>query len=157
MPINFLRIDDRLIHGQVVVAWIKNFSSKRVLIVDDLVAKDDFLLGVMRMVAPSGIELVVKSREGIENTIKKYEEDSINTIILVKTPMVAQYLFDHGLTIKLLNVGGMGYTSKRKQLYQNVSASEEEIEVLKNLEDRGINVYFQTTPGDRQVKISNVK
>ena len=44
MPINFLRIDDRLIHGQVVVAWIKNYRAKRVMIVDDQVAKDEFLI-----------------------------------------------------------------------------------------------------------------
>ena len=53
MPINFLRIDDRLIHGQVVVAWIKNYRAKRVMIVDDQVAKDEFLIGVMKMVCKS--------------------------------------------------------------------------------------------------------
>ncbi len=157
MPINFIRIDDRLIHGQVVVAWIKNYRAKRVLIVDDQVAKDEFLIGFMRMVAPSGIELVVSGCDGVEEKLKKYQEDDGNTMILVKNPMTARTLFDKGLEVGLLNVGGMGANPNRKQLYKNVSASDEEVEVLKELEQRGINVYFQTTPSNPVVKLSHVK
>ena len=157
MPINFLRIDDRLIHGQVVVAWIKNYRAKRVMIVDDQVAKDEFLIGVMKMVAPSEIELVVVPCENIDEKIKKYVQDSSNTIILVKTPNTAKFLFENGLQIKKLNVGGMGANPNRHQLYKNVSASDEEVQILKELEANGIEVYFQTTPSNPVVLLSHIK
>ena len=134
MPIKFLRIDDRLIHGQVVVAWIKNYSARRVVIVDDQVVKDEFLIDVMKMVAPSGIELAVIGTDNLQEQLPKFEEDKANTVILVKTPMTAKKLFDNGIAVKKLNVGGMGANPNRKQLYKNVSASTEEIEILEALE-----------------------
>ena len=156
MAVKFLRIDDRFIHGQVVVAWIKSFQAKRVLIVDTQVSKDQFLIDVMKMVAPSGVELVVKPCENLEELVEKYENDSKNTIILVKTPESAEALFDAGLKIQALNVGGMGAKKERSQLYKNVSASESEVETLKRLEARGIDVYFQTTPTNAKVKLSSL-
>ncbi|MDL2247401.1 PTS sugar transporter subunit IIB [Bacteroides sp. OttesenSCG-928-J23] len=157
MAINFIRIDDRLIHGQVVVAWSKFYHAGRIWIVDDEVAKDDFLTGVLKMVAPSGIELVITGTEGAAEKIADYESGSKNTMILVKSPMTAQTLFDAGLGVKELNVGGMGANSKRKALYKNISASDEELVVLRELEGRGMKVYFQATPTDRQVLLSDAK
>ncbi|MFR1599631.1 MAG: PTS sugar transporter subunit IIB, partial [Coprobacillus cateniformis] len=58
MTVKFIRIDDRLIHGQVVTAWIKTYQAKKILIVDDIVAKDDFLKNVLKMVKPSGVDLI---------------------------------------------------------------------------------------------------
>ncbi len=155
MPIKFLRIDDRLIHGQVVVAWIKNYSARRVVIVDDQVVKDEFLIDVMKMVAPSGIELAVIGTDNLQEQLQKFEEDKANTVILVKTPMTAKKLFDNGIAVKKLNVGGMGANPNRKQLYKNVSASTEEIEILEALEKQGIDVYFQATPSDKVVSLKH--
>lgn len=157
MGIKFIRIDDRLIHGQVVTAWIKQYQAKRVLIVDDGVAKDDFLIGVLQMVAPSGVELVITDREQIGEKLKNYEADEKNTLILVKTPETARTLFDEGLALKELNVGGMGANQYRKAIYKNISASDEEVSILKELEGRGINVYFQATPTDKRVKLSSIR
>lgn len=157
MGIKFVRIDDRLIHGQVVTAWIKQYQAKRVLIIDDGVAKDDFLIGVLQMVAPSGVELVITDREQIGEKLKNYEADEKNTLILVKTPETARTLFDEGLALKELNVGGMGANQYRKALYKNISASDEEVNILKELEGRGINVYFQATPTDKRVKLSSIR
>ena len=156
MSVKFLRIDDRLIHGQVCVAWVKSYQAKRVLIVDTAVSKDTFLIDVMKMVAPSGIELAVEPCENVEELVAKYDHDDKNTIILVKTPEVAEALFDGGLKIQSLNVGGMGAKKERSQLYKNVSASESEVETLKRLEARGIDVYFQTTPSNAVVKLSSL-
>ena len=52
MAVKMIRIDDRLIHGQIVAAWAKSLSIKRIWIVDDGVAKDTFITNVMKMVAP---------------------------------------------------------------------------------------------------------
>ncbi|MBE6083621.1 MAG: PTS sugar transporter subunit IIB, partial [Tissierellaceae bacterium] len=49
------RIDDRLIHGQVMTAWVKQTKATRIIIIDDVVAKDDFMKKVLTMAAPPGI------------------------------------------------------------------------------------------------------
>lgn len=156
MSIKFIRIDDRLIHGQVVTAWIKNYQAKKILILDDQVAADSFLINVLKMVAPSGIELRIEGTSDLNNLIKEYEDDDKNTVLLMKTPQTAQKLFASSVQLRALNVGGMGASKARKNLYKNVSASDEELSVLKAMENDGIRVYFQATPNDKQVDLKNL-
>ncbi len=157
MSIKFIRIDDRLIHGQVVTAWIKNYQAKKILILDDDVAKDAFLINVLKMVKPSGVELIIEGCDHIDDLIRKFEEDEKNTVVLMKKPQTAKVLFEHGVGLRELNVGGMGANKYRQNLYKNVSASEEEVAVLKELENQGVRVYFQATPNDKQVDLHTLK
>ena len=157
MSIKFIRIDDRLIHGQVVTAWIKNYQAKKILILDDDVAKDAFLINVLKMVKPSGVELIIEGCDHIDDLIRKFEEDEKNTVVLMKKPQTAKVLFEHGVVLRELNVGGMGANKYRQNLYKNVSASEEEVAVLKELENQGVRVYFQATPNDKQVDLHTLK
>jgi len=153
MSVKFIRIDDRLIHGQIVTAWIKVFQAKKVVIIDDLVAADEFLKNVMFMVKPSGIELEIIGTENLDEVIAGLEADSANSMILIKTPDVAKKCFDHGLKLDSLNVGGMGAKAGRKQIYRNVSASDAEMDTLKELAARGLDVYLQATPNDKKIAI----
>lgn len=115
MSIKFIRIDDRLIHGQVVTAWIKNYQAKKILIIDDQVAADSFLINVLKMVAPSGIELRIEGTNNLTQLIAEYEADDKNTVLLMKTPQTAQKVFDSGASLRALNVGGMGASKTRKK------------------------------------------
>ena len=108
MSIKFIRIDDRLIHGQVVTAWIKTYQAKKILIIDDIVAKDEFLKNVLKMVKPSGVDLIIKGTEHLNETIQAIEENKANAILLMKTPDTAKKVFESPVLLKELNVGGMG-------------------------------------------------
>ena len=152
--IKFIRIDDRLIHGQVVTAWIKSYQAKKVIIVDDIVAKDDFLIGVMEMVKPSGVALDVITVDEFTEKLPTYDEESVNSIVLVKTPESAKKCFDAGLKLDSLNVGGMGAKEGRKQIYRNVSASDAEVDTLIELKNRGIETYLQATPHDKKIEVT---
>ena len=153
MAVKFIRIDDRLIHGQIVTAWVKSYQAKKVIIVDDLVAKDEFLINVMEMVKPSGITLDVISTENLAERIAAYESEAANSIILVKTPESAKKCFDAGLPLKELNGGGMGAKAGRKQIYRNVSASDSEVQTMMEMKATGIDVYLQATPNDKKVEV----
>lgn len=73
-----------------------------------------------------------------------------NTLILVKYPKVAKLLFDSGVLLRELNVGGMGANAERRKLFKNISASEEERKTLIELKEEGVKVYFQVTPHEKQ-------
>ena len=152
MNINVLRIDDRLIHGQIVTAWAKNLNIAKIWIVDDGVATDDFIKGVMEMVAPSDRELVISPLSEINELVPKFDNESGNVLILVKYPYVAEQLFKAGVKIRELNIGGMGANSERKKLFKNISASQAEKNTLSSIRDSGINVYFQVTPEEKRTK-----
>ena len=134
MAVKMIRIDDRLIHGQIVAAWVKSLSIKRIWIVDDGVAKDTFITGT----------------DEVGRLLPELDGSDKNTLILVKYPKVAKLLFDSGVLLRELNVGGMGANAERRKLFKNISASEEERKTLIELKEEGVKVYFQVTPHEKQ-------
>ena len=63
MEVSVFRIDDRLIHGQVVTSWITQTGSKKIIIIDDEVAKDTFNVRVVKALAPAGTKVIVYNVE----------------------------------------------------------------------------------------------
>ena len=115
MPIKMLRIDDRLIHGQIVTAWAKNIQAEKIWIVDDGVAKDDFVKGIMHMVAPGDRELIITGLADMPSMAEKLDSELGNTLILVKFPYVAKEIFKAGIKLNELNIGGIGASPERQK------------------------------------------
>ncbi|MDQ0363209.1 PTS system mannose/fructose/N-acetylgalactosamine-transporter subunit IIB [Breznakia pachnodae] len=146
------RIDDRLIHGQVMTQWIQYTSANEVLIIDDGVAKDSFLQMVMKSSVPKTINLEVRSVEEAVDYLKD-DSKSEKIIILVKTPIVLDELANNGIDFELINVGGIGAKAGRKSMYKNISVSEDEKTAFRNLVDKGVNVFFRVVTTDPQEDI----
>ena len=148
------RVDDRLIHGQVMTAWLKRYPAKQVIIVDDGVAKDDFMASVLQMAAPTGVKVRVFSCEKVIQLMGKGIKNP--TILLAKSPITYKRMIDGGLDLTAINIGGMGINETRKTFYKNIAASDEEKEAMKNLLDRGIDVKIQVIPQDKVVEIGSL-
>ncbi|WP_075878276.1 PTS system mannose/fructose/N-acetylgalactosamine-transporter subunit IIB [Merdibacter massiliensis] len=148
MSIKMIRIDDRLIHGQVVAAWSKVLNINRIWVIDDNTAKDEFLSGVMRLVAPPHVELVITDENRIKELAKDFDEDNKNTLILSKGPEVMKKIFMTGISHKELNLGGMCARPDRTKLFKQISANKKELELLHDIKNMGIHVYFRVTPDD---------
>ncbi len=146
-----IRIDDRLIHGQVVAAWSKVLGIERILVIDDDTAKDIFLSDVMKMVAPSNVELAIITEDKIADVVTKYDQDNVNTFILAKYPYVMKKVFESEISFKELDLGGMCARPNRTKLYKQISASPEEVETLREIKNMGVKVYFRVTPDDKEI------
>ena len=155
MNVTLLRIDDRLIHGQVMTAWTKVTQASRIVIVDDAVVRDEFMCKVMKMAAPTGMEVLILNLEDGMSTLLE-EGDSQSTIVLMKVPATALALKKAGIAMNRLNVGGMGAGPGRKKLFKNISASEEERGILQELDRMGVSVEFRIVPDDKGVPLSKV-
>lgn len=143
-----VRIDDRLIHGQVVAVWCKHKNFKRIIILDDGVAKDSFMQQVLRMAAPPGIQveaMEVEANIELLNALPNKE----SVMLLMKTPQTAKRLFDAGLQFSALNIGGMGMMQGRKNVYRNISMSDDEKSMLKELSDKGVKIALYILPNDK--------
>lgn len=148
------RIDDRLIHGQVMTAWMKVLPAKVILIVDDKVAKDEFMNSVLEMAAPSGVKVKIQT---IEDAIKTLKEGlDLPTMMLCKTPHVYKALVDNGVPLTEINIGGMGMYPGRKTLYKNISATEEERQILKEFIAAGIDVKIQIIPAEKTFNVKDL-
>lgn len=148
------RIDDRLIHGQVMTAWMKVRPAKQIIVIDDKIAKDSFMIDVIQLAAPSGVKVHVLSCTDAIETLKKGLDTT--TILLAKTPATYKALIDSGIDIKEINVGGMGMMQGRKTLYKNIAASDEERAIFKELLDKNIDVKVQIIPANNAVAMTGL-
>ena len=149
-----LRVDDRLIHGQVMTAWLNTLPAKEVMIIDDGVANDDFMKAVIKMSAPDKVIVSVRS---VEQAIKIFNEGlPVPTIALVKTPLTIKKMVDRGVKFDAINIGGLGMNSGRKPLFKNISASQEERDALKEFIDKGISVKIQIIPAEKITDVASL-
>ncbi|QSQ08078.1 PTS system sorbose-specific EIIB component [Koleobacter methoxysyntrophicus] len=150
------RIDDRLIHGQVMTAWVKYTSGNRIIIVDDAVAGDPFMEKVLKMAAPKGISVDVYNTDEGAEALKQEANPKERVIVLVKYPKTIKFLFEKGVSFQEINVGGMAAGPGRKKFYKNISASPEEKEIFKDLSEKGVEINIQIVPDDRPISVKKL-
>ncbi|GAB2027383.1 PTS system mannose/fructose/N-acetylgalactosamine-transporter subunit IIB [Lactovum odontotermitis] len=151
--IKLVRVDFRLLHGQVVTNWIKQVSADAVLIINDELVKDKFLANVFLMAAPPGVKVgirsVEKAVEGLKNNVFKNKK----LLILFKSVADAKRAVDMGLDIKELQIGGLGSGTNKVMISKELSLSKEEGEMLAAIENKGISVSLQVTPKDSKISL----
>lgn len=148
------RIDNRLVHGQVGVSWTATLGANLILVADDDVAKDSLQQRLMKMVADAqGVDIRFFSIEKTINVIRKASPHQ-KIFIICKTPKEVRRLVDGNVPIKSVNVGNMHYSEGKKQISKKVYVDTKDLEDLRYLESKGIDVFIQDVPGDIKQKIS---
>ncbi|MEO1772905.1 MULTISPECIES: PTS system mannose/fructose/N-acetylgalactosamine-transporter subunit IIB [Enterococcus] len=155
MKIVLARIDDRLIHGQVVTRWIQYSRAKNVLIIDDEVPNNSFLKQVITLSIPPKINIFIKSiSEAIEFIHSNKTNDSF--MLLFKYPDTVLKLLNSGVDIPELNLGGVGAHERRKKFYRNISLSKQEIETLRTISERGSKIFIKSIPEDKDISFQTL-
>lgn len=150
------RIDDRLIHGQVMTSWLNVTSATRIIIVDDETAADSFLRMIVTSVAPANIKTEVYSVADSVAVFKDMPNHTEKTIVLVKYPSSLVALAEAGIQFKRINIGGMGARAGRYKFYKNISASDEEREMFKQLIAQGSKLTIQIIAEDKAIDVSQL-
>lgn len=149
------RVDDRLVHGQVMTSWLNYLGANTIIVVDDITASDSLMSIVLKNVVPSGINLELLSLEqGSERLKEKNEEERI--IVLTKDPQTMEKLIDADVDIASVNIGGMAVRAGRKPIYKWLAASEEEIECIQSMISKGIDVSVQIIAEDKKLDAKNI-
>ncbi len=156
MALKLVRIDDRLIHGQVVAVWLRSVGADRIVIIDDKTAKDDFLKDLMILAAPQGVPVEVHGTAEGATRVADIAATRENAFVLMKSPVTALALRKAGVSFPVLNVGGMGHGPGRRSLYKNISANDEELKAMRDLESMGTRVELRIVADDRAVPFSSV-
>ena len=148
MTIKIVRIDDRLIHGQIVQGWLKTIDIDKILIVSDEVANDEMQQVLLSMAVPSSVKLVIKSIKDASYEIANevYEKD--NLMILFSNPQDIVKMIDNGIKFQSINIGGMHYAHGKKQLLSNLSVDRNDVEAFLKLINCGIELETRALPQD---------
>lgn len=152
----FFRIDDRLIHGQVMTGWSKVYNATRIFVVDNKTAGDQFLCQVMRMSVPKDYDVHIFT---VEQAVEAIQNDppELRTIVLTKTPDIMLSLLNAGVAMKELNLGGMGYAAGRKMILRNIQINREELQTLQEIAAKGVRVFCQIVPDGKCIELEKVK
>lgn len=151
------RIDYRLIHGQVITKWLKVSNASKIIIIDDALKKDPFLGMVYTMAAPEGIEVKIVSVDEAQKQWSQNRFFSGKVLLLFKTVDTALESVRKGLNLVSLQVGGLENKPGRKLVHNQITLDQADFEKLMEIEDKDIDVYFQTVPEEEPANLEKVK
>lgn len=149
------RIDDRLIHGQVVVGWGQPLDVKFVVLVDDLVAESDWEQELYRMGVPPEMEVRFHSAADAVSRLDAYRIESAPGILVTGDIGTMRVLVERG-GVREVNVGGIHHRTGRVQHLRYVFLTAEEQEALRELARLGAVVTAQDVPAARAVPLEEL-
>ena len=147
--IQLLRVDHRLLHGQVVFSWCGQLNPNCILIANDAAATDDVRKAALRLGKPNNAKLVIKT---VEDSIAAINEYSL--MIVTGNVKDAVRLARETTQIKSINLGGTKSAPDRHALSHTVYVSDEEEKLLHESAAEGIEVFIQAVPSDAKKILS---
>ena len=156
MGLELFRIDDRLIHGQVVVGWGQPMSLGFIVLVDDEVAASEWERELYRMGVPPEMEVIFETVQGAADRFSEFERDSRKGILLTGDVGSMARLAASVPAIRRVNLGGVHHRAGRVQRLRYVFLAPDEEQTLRELEERGVSVTAQDVPNARPVPLADV-
>lgn len=152
MNISVFRIDDRLIHGQIITAWIAYSDAKTIIVADDNAAKDEFTQSLLKMATPSSIKLNIMS---IPDAIELLKSDTSNTkvLLLVKTPQGAFDIINAGIHVDSINIGNLNMKKGKTKILGNFWVTEEDVDYLNKINQKGVKLEVRAVPNERSQEV----
>ncbi len=153
MPIVFARVDDRLIHGQIVQAWLPELNVDEILIPCANREKGKVNTGLLRLCLPYEYELTVLE----SNRCKQYVDNSSKNIFLLAASLQdIMPLIEDGLKVKSLNIGGMHFKQGAQKLDENVFLDEQDKRLLSIFKTLGLNIETRAVPNAKSISLEGV-
>ena len=140
------RIDSRLIHGQVIEAWLPHLRVKRVVVADDDAAVDPLAKAAYGLAVPAEVELVLGAVKGID--FKKLASDGVPTLVLFREVKSAVAAREWGLPDGMLNVGNVHSGPGRVSVSRSVYLDPSDSSALAALAQSGMTVRVQAVPSE---------
>ncbi|HVX39638.1 MAG TPA: PTS sugar transporter subunit IIB [Gemmatimonadaceae bacterium] len=155
MTLLLYRIDDRLIHGQVVVGWGQPLDVGFIVLVDDAVAASDWEQELYRMGVPPNMQVYFHTAADVVPELPRYRSDPRRGILLTGSVDTMRRIAEQA-GIDAVNVGGLHARAGRVQRLRYVFLSPDEEQELRDLAARGVRVTAQDVPGARPVSLDHL-
>ncbi|WP_319466961.1 PTS sugar transporter subunit IIB [uncultured Pseudodesulfovibrio sp.] len=144
-----VRIDNRLIHGQIIETWLPHTGASRIIVANDELAGDVLQQEIMSLAIPQSVTTLFVNVEGLAHELDKTSVDSPETIlVLFSNCSDAKRAFDSGFGFENLNIGNVHYSPGKKQISPSVALSDEEEGCLRQLSRMGVILDFRCVPND---------
>lgn len=153
MSVELVRVDDRLIHGQVVEGWVPAMDIRRLLVISDEAAADPMQCELMHLAVPGSVALEIASvRDGVA-ALGRAAASAERTMVLVPGPREALALLREGGEFESLNVGGLHYAAGTLQLGKAIFLNKDDVAALEAIAERGVKVEGRGVPADPRMDV----
>ncbi|MFH1378945.1 MAG: PTS sugar transporter subunit IIB [bacterium] len=153
MPLVLLRIDDRLIHGQVVEGWLDAVGANLIIIASDEIAEDEFQQTLLTLAVPPRIRAVFLKVNDVIGFFNTKQQAGDRILLLVDNPNAALQLIESGVKISSINVGGMHYGEGKKQILPFLSVDADDRKSFEKINQMNVMLEGRVLPGDTPIDI----
>lgn len=150
------RVDSRLIHGQVVTKWVNQSGANQIIVISDELEKDEFLKSIYVMAAPPNIKVQCY---GVVSGTAAWKENQFGggkVLLIVPDLATLKAIYDSAIELSDAQIGGLGGGPDRKVVFQNITLDNKDVDVLKQLNEQGLHIYFQTIPEDSPKELTTI-
>ncbi|ECI5214158.1 PTS mannose/fructose/sorbose transporter subunit IIB [Salmonella enterica subsp. diarizonae] len=152
--IKHLRIDHRLLHGQVVYSWLKSIDCNAIIIANDAVVQDETRSKLLMMSAPSDKKTIIRSLEAGAAILNDERNDKVKFFVIVESLEDAWQLARKVAAVRSINVGSIRKTEGAESVNNAVFLNEEHKVILRNLVDMGIEIEARQIADDVKIDLS---
>ena len=156
MAIQLFRIDDRLIHGQVVIGWASYLKSERILLCDDEVVSSEWERNLYLTCVPGQLQALVLSLDDTIKFLKDPNSNNKKTIFLAKSPKTVCRMVDRGYLPQNINLGGIHYADGREKYLSYLYLNDTEVNDLQYLLEKNIHIYCQDVPTGKRYNLDEL-
>ncbi len=147
MSLLMVRVDDRLIHGQVTQGWGSVLNPDRFVVINDETAADDWERDLYENAAPEGTAVTVVPLDDARVSLARWLEAGEDLVLLLESPADALRLHESGFTFTALNLGGLHQHEDRRRVLPYVCLGRSDIAALECLRERGVRIECADVPG----------
>jgi mannose/fructose/N-acetylgalactosamine-specific phosphotransferase system component IIB len=148
MTVKHVRMDNRLIHGQILVSWNSAFPIDHIIVTNDAVAGDPLQVTLLKAVAPLTAKVSVLSIRDCVEYCDSPQAEPENIFVIAKYPEDGLALVEAGLKMPILNLGNQAFVRGSKKISNTVFLTESGVKALKSLHDKGIRITCRMMPSD---------
>lgn len=148
MGIIAVRIDERLIHGQVANLWTTKLQASRIMVVDNEIIKSDIQKTALKLAKPAGVNLSILGTKKSSANILAGKYDSQKVFLVVKRPETLVEMIKNGVKFDTINVGNMSQKDDSQHLTQSINVTDADYDAFHEILDAGVKITAQMVPSD---------
>lgn len=150
------RIDDRLIHGQVVEGWVSHLKATCIVVADDRVASNPLQRSIMEISVPRGLKVFIGGVDEMCGRVRSGALDAERVIMLFSSPEDVLHALREGLRPRAVNIGGMRYVPGKRKLMDVLAVSDADLSALREIAGQGVSVDVQTVPTGKPLPLEKI-
>ncbi|APT18347.1 PTS system sorbose subfamily IIB component [Amylolactobacillus amylotrophicus DSM 20534] len=148
MSIIAVRVDGRLVHGQVANLWTTKLNISRIMVVDNDIVNNDIEKSGLKLSTPAGVKLSVLPVEKAVNNILAGKYDSQRLFIVARRPQTFLDMAEDGVPFDTINVGNMSQSDETRSISHSINVTDDDVKAFEALNAKGIKLTAQMVPSD---------